>query len=69
MVRGPLGRSAFRYDERPRGGVADPPEDLEYDVVVFCWKLRHTQYIISHLDGYGSDRQIVLYYDSDDDSV
>jgi hypothetical protein len=26
-----------------------------------CWKLRHTQYIISHLDGFGSDRQIVLY--------
>jgi hypothetical protein len=34
-----------------------------------CWKLQHTQYIISHLDGYGSDRQNVLYYDSDNYSL
>ena len=37
--------------------------------ISICWKLRHTQYVISHLDEFGSDRQIVLYYDSDDDSV
>jgi len=30
-----LGSSAFRYDARPGGSVADPPEDLEYGVVVF----------------------------------
>jgi hypothetical protein len=31
---GPPWSSAFRYDARPGGGVADPPEDLEYDVVL-----------------------------------
>jgi hypothetical protein len=35
---------------------------------LLCWKLRHTQYVISHLDGFGSDRQIVLYPDSDHNS-
>jgi hypothetical protein len=30
-----LGSSAFRYDARPGGGVADPPEDLGCGVVVF----------------------------------
>jgi hypothetical protein len=43
-----------------------PKDHSAQNVLSTCWKLQHTQYSISQKnDGIGSDRQIVLYSNSD----